>query len=65
VNKDRIEDGLAPWVPKEGQYIGPNSIVKKFAIHHVVPIKDGGGVYDMDNLRIVTPKLHDEIHYRR
>ncbi|EAN1669099.1 HNH endonuclease, partial [Salmonella enterica] len=31
----------------------------------VVPIKDGGGVYDMDNLRIVTPKLHDEIHYRR
>ncbi len=25
----------------------------------------GGGVYDIDNLRIVTPRLHDEIHYRR
>ncbi|HGE3638093.1 TPA: HNH endonuclease, partial [Escherichia coli] len=24
-----------------------------------------GGVYDIDNLRIVTPRLHDEIHYRR
>ncbi|HGY6782448.1 TPA: HNH endonuclease, partial [Escherichia coli] len=23
------------------------------------------GVYDIDNLRIVTPRLHDEIHYRR
>ncbi|EPY4897892.1 TPA: S-type pyocin domain-containing protein, partial [Klebsiella pneumoniae] len=65
VNKDRVADGLSPWVPKEGQYIGPNTIVKKFEIHHVIPIKDGGGVYDMDNLRIVTPKLHDEIHYRR
>ncbi|WP_346425864.1 hypothetical protein [Escherichia coli] len=25
----------------------------------------GGSVYDIDNLRIVTPRLHDEIHYRR
>ncbi|TGG91973.1 HNH endonuclease, partial [Escherichia coli] len=24
-----------------------------------------GSVYDIDNLRIVTPRLHDEIHYRR
>ncbi|EPY9099180.1 HNH endonuclease signature motif containing protein, partial [Shigella dysenteriae] len=21
--------------------------------------------YDIDNFRIVTPRLHDEIHYRR
>ncbi|MBJ9242135.1 HNH endonuclease signature motif containing protein [Citrobacter braakii] len=37
--------------------------MEKFAIHHVVPIKDGGGVYDIDNLRIVTPKQPKFIHY--
>ncbi|EIC1582647.1 HNH endonuclease, partial [Escherichia coli] len=34
-------------------------------IHHRVAIEYGGSVYDIDNLRIVTPRLHDEIHYRR
>ncbi|HCM2052604.1 TPA: HNH endonuclease, partial [Salmonella enterica subsp. salamae serovar 56:z10:e,n,x] len=39
--------------------------VKKFQIHHFIAIENGGGIYDIDNLRIVTPRLHDEIHYRR
>ena len=34
----------------------------KFEIHHVVFLKDDGGVYDIDNLRIVTPKEHGALH---
>ncbi len=33
-----------------------------FEIHHVEPIKNGGNIYDLDNLRVVTPKRHIEIH---
>ncbi|MCE0814083.1 S-type pyocin domain-containing protein [Buttiauxella sp. W03-F01] len=65
VNQDIISESGSPISPKIGWYIGPKEIVKKFQIHHVKPIKDGGAVYDVDNLRVVTPKLHDEIHYRR
>ncbi|AUZ61103.1 hypothetical protein PRJ_4536 [Pseudomonas sp. XWY-1] len=32
-------------------------------IHHVVPISEQGGVYDMDNLISLTPKAHNHIHY--
>ncbi|MDW6901736.1 HNH endonuclease signature motif containing protein, partial [Escherichia coli] len=54
-----------PFAPDEGHYIGPKETLKKFQIHHFIAIEYGGGVYDIDNLRIVTPRLHDEIHYRR
>ncbi|HEE0067680.1 TPA: type VI secretion system tube protein Hcp [Citrobacter freundii] len=64
-NQNNVSQGYTPYVPEEGYYYGPNEIVKKFQIHHVVAIGQGGEVYDIDNLRIVTPRLHDEIHYRR
>lgn len=34
----------------------------KFEIHHIIPIKKGGAVYDIDNLAIMTPKAHVELH---
>jgi hypothetical protein len=34
----------------------------KYEIHHITPIGAGGEVYDMDNLRVMTPKLHISIH---
>lgn len=34
----------------------------KFEIHHISPIKKGGAVYDIDNLVIMTPKAHVELH---
>lgn len=37
---------------------------KTFILHHIIPISEGGGVYDMDNLSIVTPLLHNKIHYK-
>ncbi|CAM3562734.1 HNH endonuclease signature motif containing protein [Salmonella bongori] len=64
-NQIRISHGFTPFVPDKGHYVGPKEIVKKFQIHHFISIEYGGGVYNIDNLRIVTPKLHDEIHYRR
>lgn len=64
-NQNNVSQGYTPYVPEEGYYYGPNEIVKKFQIHHAVAIGQGGEVYDIDNLRIVTPRLHDEIHYRR
>ncbi|MFJ4054594.1 S-type pyocin domain-containing protein [Pseudomonas sp. NPDC089743] len=36
---------------------------KSFELHHVVPISEGGAVYDIDNLRVVTPAAHHRIHY--
>ncbi|WP_407718955.1 HNH endonuclease [Enterobacter roggenkampii] len=35
---------------------GPNRLVKQFENHHIKPIEEGGGVYDIDNLRITTHK---------
>ncbi|XNM50794.1 HNH endonuclease signature motif containing protein [Escherichia coli] len=64
-NQTRIKQGLTAKAPLEGWHYGPKEIVKKFQIHHRVAIEYGGSVYDIDNLRIVTPRLHDEIHYRR
>jgi len=34
----------------------------KYELHHVEQIGLGGDVYDLDNIRIVTPKRHIEIH---
>ncbi|MGK7344167.1 hypothetical protein [Salmonella enterica] len=38
--------------------------MRKFHIHHDTAIEHGC-VYDIDNLMVFTPRLHDEIHYRR
>ncbi|MFJ4155799.1 S-type pyocin domain-containing protein [Pseudomonas sp. NPDC089752] len=51
--------GNAPLVNDEDIYMSQMT----FAIHHVLPISEGGGVYDMSNLRIVTPRVHNTIHY--
>ncbi|WP_460418218.1 S-type pyocin domain-containing protein [Pseudomonas sp. microsymbiont 2] len=34
-----------------------------YILHHVLPISEGGDVYDMNNIRIVTPRAHHSIHY--
>ncbi|NAH31395.1 HNH endonuclease [Escherichia coli] len=64
-NQTRIKQGLIAKAPLEGWHYGTKEIVKKFHMYHRVAIEYSGGIYDIDNLRIVTPRLHDEIHYRR
>jgi|GEM_PF-6257587 len=39
------------------------SMSDSFAELAAKPISENGGVYDMDNLRIVTPAAHNTIHY--
>ena len=58
-----IGKGNAPTGSSAGFYQGPNRLVKKFTIHHNKPIEEGGGVYDIDNLRITSHKQHKFIHY--
>lgn len=57
-NQGNIKKGNAPRVPESGEAGGR----KSFELHHNKPIKDNGGVYDMDNLSVVTPKRHLDIH---
>ncbi|MFK0313574.1 S-type pyocin domain-containing protein [Pseudomonas sp. NPDC090233] len=52
-------NGNAPLVDFGDNYMNQYAL----NLHHVVPISEGGGVYDMDNLRIVTPFAHNKIHY--
>ena len=56
-NRSRMRNGLAPKVHSSQQLGGQTSYV----LHHKTPINRGGGVYDVDNLFIVTPRYHKEI----
>ncbi|MDI3271001.1 S-type pyocin domain-containing protein [Pseudomonas sp. AL03] len=38
---------------------------RKYDLHHVIPISEGGAVYDIDNLRVLTPKQHIKTHSRK
>lgn len=58
LNLDTMRDGSAPYPPKAEQ-VGKR---KKFEVHHRVEVSKGGAIYDMENLTIVTPKRHIEIH---
>ncbi|HAS8350051.1 TPA: hypothetical protein I7721_02910 [Vibrio vulnificus] len=57
-NQTLIENGYAPYPIPEEQVGGRET----FELHHVKPIIEGGEVYNMDNLRVTTPKLHIDIH---
>jgi len=53
----RMQCGLAPRADPS-QWVGG---LKNYVLHHVQPIHGGGPVFDLDNLRIVSPRLHQEI----
>ena len=55
-NIGRMRNGYAPRAIKEQRYGGLNSYI----LHHKTPIHDGG-VFDLDNIAIVTPRMHQEI----
>jgi hypothetical protein len=56
-NITRMSGGLAP-IALENQWLGEN---KSYVLHHKTPIQQGGGVYDLNNLVVVTPRYHKEI----
>jgi hypothetical protein len=57
-NLSGMVNGLAPAAPKI-EHAGKRIA---FELHHVELIKDGGAVYDVDNLRAVTPRHHLDLH---
>ncbi|CAM3598733.1 Pyocin-S1 [Pseudomonas reidholzensis] len=57
-NIDRMRDGFAPTA-RYADAIGKRKV---FEIHHVELVSEGGKVYDVDNLRVNTPKNHIDIH---
>ncbi|EFQ5903938.1 hypothetical protein HZX00_005182 [Salmonella enterica] len=57
-NRDRMQVGKAPKSRKKDAAGKRTS----FELHHDKPISQDGGVYDMDNLHITTPKRHIDIH---
>ena len=56
-NITRMSKGFAPKVAKSQQY----GKLSSYVLHHKTPIHVGGGVYDLNNLVIVTPRMHQEI----
>jgi hypothetical protein len=57
-NRDRMLTGKAPRARKIDSVGGRGS----FEIHHVDEVAKGGAVYDIDNMRVVTPRRHIDIH---
>jgi|GEM_PF-1881201 len=53
----RMQNGFAPFTEATQQLGGQ----KNYILHHITPINQGGAVYDMSNLMIVTPRYHKEI----
>jgi hypothetical protein len=56
-NLRRMEQGMAP-VAHSSQHHGEKI---SYVLHHKLPIHQGGAVYDMSNLVVVTPRMHAEI----
>jgi hypothetical protein len=56
--QDRLVSGNAPAV-RDREAVGTRGV---FELHHVERIVDGGAVYDIDNLRINTPRNHISQH---
>ena len=57
-NQMIIKNGGAPFVIEQ-QAVGGREL---FELHHVKQIQYDGPVYDMDNLRVNTPRNHIRIH---
>lgn len=64
-NVARMSQGFAPRVPIT-QQLGRQ---RSYALHHRIPIHKGGGLFDLDNLMVVSPLYHRDVlptayHYR-
>lgn len=57
-NAGRMRKGKAPRVRKADSVGGRRS----YELHHLEKISESGGVYDVDNLRVNTPRNHIDIH---
>lgn len=58
LDADNMRNGAAPYAP-ESQWVGRRI---KIEIHHKHEIASGGAVYDLDNLLLMTPRVHIDHH---
>lgn len=58
VDLEEMRNGAAPYTDPTDNVGGR----EKYEIHHKQRIADNGAVYDVDNLTILTPKAHIELH---
>jgi hypothetical protein len=61
INKIDMSKGLSPSADI-AEHIGKR---RKFEIHHINPINEGGSVYDISNLTLLTPKQHIDAHSKK
>lgn len=57
-NQGNVKAGKAP-VSRNAEQVGGRI---KYELHHDMPIHQDGRVFDIDNIRVVTPKRHIDIH---
>ncbi|MHC8320575.1 hypothetical protein ACYZT4_07730 [Pseudomonas sp. GB2N2] len=53
-----MKTGKAPYAPADDR----NGGRKKYEIHHLEEVAQGGAVYDMDNLVVLTARRHIDLH---
>ena len=53
-----MQEGKAPRA-RDGDMVGKR---QTHDIHHVEQVSEGGEVYNVDNLRVNTPKNHIDVH---
>ncbi|MHA6198345.1 S-type pyocin domain-containing protein [Pseudomonas wadenswilerensis] len=58
--QDSLKNRRSPVVPSS-QRVGGRKV---YELHHIHPIAKGGAVYDLDNLIIMTPREHIDLHKR-
>lgn len=58
-NIERMKYGYAPIARRPDWHKSQ----KTFILHHVQPISERGAVYDLSNIKIVTPAAHQVIHH--
>lgn len=59
-NAKDMAKGFSPVTPSTG-HAGKRRV---YEIHHIKPISEGGAVYDVDNLGVVTPNHHIKLHQK-
>lgn len=58
INQANMKNGYSPY-PTPSEQAGGRKV---YELHHVEHLAKGGELYDIDNLRVTTPKRHIQIH---
>lgn len=60
-SRAQMAEGTAPFAPRAYQ-TNASDAGMRFNLHHIETVASGGPVYDLSNLRIVSPKVHYGLH---